>query len=225
VSRKLGIVGASGRLGRRIHGTAQDRGWTVTLAADSRGWTVSSTPDVIIDASHQSALPLVASYCRGESVPLVLGTSGLSPADHDLLTCLSDEVAVVWAPNFAQGHLVQLLMLDAALAAAEPWEATVVERHPRMKLDRPSATALVLAAACGAGAEVASIRGGNPVSDHTVVLTAAGETVTVTHRVTDVAPAVDGALRAAAWAAAQPPGLWSMRDLATTTLPEKGVSP
>ena len=211
MSGSIGIVGADGRLGRRIRAAAEAAGWDVTLAATSARWALDSRPEVIVDVSHRSALAAVASYCRRARVPLVHGVSGLGNAERSLLERLSADVAVVRAPNFSYGHLLQRAMLEAVAGALGAWEATVVERHPRTKLDRPSATALELAALCGG--EIASVRGGLPVSDHTVVLAAGGETVAVTHAVADLSAAAAGAVRAADWIVDREPGLWSMHDV------------
>ncbi len=216
----LGIVGASGRLGRRVRAAAEEAGWEVVLAAGSSAWDVELTPDVLVDVSSVRALPVVAGYCRRAGVPLVNGVSGLGEADRLLLEELSEYVAVVRAPNFSFGHLLQVVMLEAAASAlvrSTPWEATVSERHPRTKADRPSATALELAGVCdGAGlrlGEIASVRGGIPVSDHAVLLAGEGETVTLSHSVADLSAAAAGAVRAAAWALGRRPGLWGMRDV------------
>jgi len=58
----------------------------------------------------------------------------------------------------------------------------------------------------------AVIRGGDIVGEHTVLLAGTGEQVSLGHRATDRAIFARGALRAALWLAAQPPGRYFMRD-------------
>ena len=58
------------------------------------------------------------------------------------------------------------------------------------------------------------IRGGDLVGEHTVLFTAPGEQLTLSHRATDRAVFARGALRAAAWLAVQPAGLYDMQDVA-----------
>jgi 4-hydroxy-tetrahydrodipicolinate reductase len=58
----------------------------------------------------------------------------------------------------------------------------------------------------------AVIRGGDIVGDHTVLFAGSGEQVTLGHRATDRAVFARGAVRAALWLAARPPGRYFMRD-------------
>jgi 4-hydroxy-tetrahydrodipicolinate reductase len=58
------------------------------------------------------------------------------------------------------------------------------------------------------------VRGGDIVGEHTVLFAAHGEQITLAHRATDRAIFARGALRAAAWLAVQPVGLYGMQDVA-----------
>jgi 4-hydroxy-tetrahydrodipicolinate reductase len=58
------------------------------------------------------------------------------------------------------------------------------------------------------------IRAGDIVGEHTVLFAAPGEQITLTHRALDRAIFARGALRAAAWLAVQPVGLYGMQDVA-----------
>jgi 4-hydroxy-tetrahydrodipicolinate reductase len=58
----------------------------------------------------------------------------------------------------------------------------------------------------------AVIRGGDIVGDHTVLFAGTGEQITLGHRATDRAIFARGAVQAALWLAAQPPGRYIMRD-------------
>jgi 4-hydroxy-tetrahydrodipicolinate reductase len=57
------------------------------------------------------------------------------------------------------------------------------------------------------------VRGGNVVGEHTVRFIGTEEEVEFTHRAADRKTFARGALRAARWAAGQPPGLYSMADV------------
>ena len=61
----------------------------------------------------------------------------------------------------------------------------------------------------------AVVRGGDIVGEHAVLFAGIGESLTLSHRVTDRAIFARGALQAAAWLVSQPPGRYFMRDLVT----------
>ena len=58
-----------------------------------------------------------------------------------------------------------------------------------------------------------SLRGGDVIGDHTVMFAALGERLELTHKASDRAIFARGALRAAAWVATQPPGVYDMQDV------------
>ncbi len=222
MSTKVGLIGARGKLGRLVRRLARGMDCNVTLSASSREWKERCAPEVVIDVSHESALDNVAEYCLRERVPLVEGVSTLSSRHLEKLRGLSVKVAVLYAPNFTYGHYLQqagmLAIAEYLRNSTLSSECTVTERHPSVKRDRPSATARALAevwrgAALQEVSDIASIRGGLPVSDHTVVVTLPHETLAIRHSVPDRAAAARGALLAARWMVFRDPGFYGMTDV------------
>ena len=215
----IGVIGAGGRLGSCLCAVAAESGYTVSLWGRRQGWEARGVPQVLIDVSHPSAFPEVVAYCLREGVPLVEGVSNLPDEFQAWLRRLSERVAVVQAANFALGHFLQRALVEhlAVHVRRRPGagEFSVQERHPTHKQDRPSATARELGRLWSSltgrpAADVASIRGGLPVSDHEVTFTLAGELVSMRHSVTDRTAAARGALQAASWVWQRGPGLWGM---------------
>lgn len=219
---RIGVVGAAGRLGSHICGQSEQFDCAVTLVGRREGWDVQAIPEVLIDVSHARAFSKVAEFCAQHRIPLVEGVSTTVRERRDDLARLSTSVPVVVAPNFSLGHFLQGVVLRnlASLLrqSGEPIEFTVAERHPTYKPDRPSATANSLAQMWTANtslpaADISSVRGGLPVSDHEFSITLSGEQVRVTHSVVDRDAAARGALRAAVWLITQPVGTWGMSDV------------
>ena len=59
----------------------------------------------------------------------------------------------------------------------------------------------------------AALRGGGVVGEHTVLFASGAEHIALTHRAFDRRMFATGAVRAAAWTAGKPPGLYSMKDV------------
>ncbi|MGE0109958.1 MAG: dihydrodipicolinate reductase C-terminal domain-containing protein, partial [Bdellovibrionales bacterium] len=59
----------------------------------------------------------------------------------------------------------------------------------------------------------ASLRTGSIVGEHEVMFAGKGETITITHSVTDRRVFAQGALTAALWLAQQPAGFYSLHDM------------
>jgi 4-hydroxy-tetrahydrodipicolinate reductase len=193
--------------------------------------------DIAIDFSHADATGASLAACRAAGKPLLIGTTGLDAALEPALTAAARDIAVLVAPNTSVAVAV---LAEAVRASARSLPATfdidVIETHHRTKKDAPSGTALVLARAAaearglpapGGGAPapgappggrpegqigMVSIRAGDVVGEHTVQFCGSGEQLTLTHRALDRGIFARGALTAALWLVAQPPGRYSMRD-------------
>ena len=190
---------------------------------------------VIVDFSEPTALSALLDACRDSAIPIVSGTTGLSAEAERTLQQRAKTAPVIHAPNMSVG--VTVLFHLAARAAAllgEDFDAEIVEMHHGRKIDAPSGTARrlleVVADAKGFDADgaavygregdvgargrreigVMSLRGGDVVGDHSLILAGAGERVELSHRAHERAIFARGALRAARWIVARPPGRYDM---------------
>jgi 4-hydroxy-tetrahydrodipicolinate reductase len=204
-----------------------------TLAA------LAEAADAVIDFTHASTVPAHADAVQHAGCVWILGTTGLSATDQDAVRNAASVAAVVQAANFSPGvNLVVALARQLGTALpADSYDAEIIEMHHRQKVDAPSGTALALGAALAEGRGVtlanvrlppldghtgprrpggigfAALRGGQIVGEHTLLLTAAGEQISLTHRAFDRASFARGAVRAALWAAGKRPGLYGMREV------------
>ena len=200
---------------------------------------LAASSDVVVDFTHASAASGHAEVLAECRTPWILGTSGLSLAAEAVVTVASRDIAIVYAANFSPGaNLVLALAREMAAALpAEEYDAEIVEMHHRQKVDAPSGTAIGLGRAVAAGRGVrledvresgrdghtgprrpgaigfAALRGGQVVGEHTLLFASAHEHIALTHRAFDRRAFATGAVRAAFWAAARPPGLYGMGDV------------
>jgi len=166
------VIGAAGRMGRRIVAAAVEGGCLVGAAVERAGAaelgqdagalaggaplgvTVESDLgaalkrcDVAIDFTHASAARANVDAAAKAGVALVLGTTGLEDAAKKSLAAAAKRIAIVHAANFSVGVNV-LLETVAQLAKRLPdHDAEIVEVHHRKKTDAPSGTAQRLAEA------------------------------------------------------------------------------
>ena len=193
--------------------------------------------DVLIDFTTPAATLDNLATCRRLGRRMVIGTTGLGPA-RATIEAAGTDIALMWAPNMSVGVNLCYKLLDlAARVLGEDFDVEVIEAHHRHKVDAPSGTALkmgeVVALALGRdltrsaiyGREgqvgprkretigFSTIRAGEIVGDHTVLFAGAGERIEITHRAENRSTFAAGALRAAQWLAAQPPGIYDMQDV------------
>jgi len=99
--------------------------------------------DAAIDFTTPAAVVSNVAQCLQESVPVLVGTTGISQEDseklHHLATNTNTPVLVV--PNFAIGAL--LMMEFCKKAARYMPNMEIIELHHPQKIDKPSGTALI----------------------------------------------------------------------------------
>ena len=263
---RVAVAGAAGRMGRALvqaidaaeeltlgagfeheSGSALGQDAGELAAVGNLGVALSSDPiaeidsfDVVIDFTTPAATLGLAQVCADANKAMVIGTTGFSEEQLQILRAHQDKIAMFTSPNMSLGvNLLFQLVARAAQALGDSVDVEVVEAHHRDKIDAPSGTAVrigeVLAEALGrdlttdavygrqgiTGARnrntigFSTIRGGDIVGEHTVLFAAEGERLEITHRAQSRSNFAQGALRAVSFVSGKPPGWYSMDDLLT----------
>lgn len=221
---RVAIAGA-GRMGKAIAAGLDARQDMELVGTWSRGGDLGALlrdADVVIDFSLPDGTMQVLEAVRAHGKPLVCGVSGL---DEEQMACLREaaaEVAVVFDRNMSLGIAVLARSVrDAAASLGMDFDVRIAEVHHVHKKDAPSGTALklgeIIAAARGEAGTGSvgfeSERRGEVPGDHEVVMSSSTERLTFAHSVTTRHVFADGAIRAARWVVAQPPGHYDMGDV------------
>jgi 4-hydroxy-tetrahydrodipicolinate reductase len=260
---KIVIAGCSGRMGHALlegvfadaelvlHG-ALDRANNPQLGHDAGEFLgkvsnvkvsddlmqVLQGADVLVDFTRPEASMVYLEACKKANVKMIIGTTGFTPEQKQLIESAAQHISIVFAPNMSVGVTLLINLVEqAAKVLNDGYDIEVVEMHHRYKVDAPSGTALRLgeAAAKGLGQRLddcaiyaregvtgereagkigfATMRGGDVVGDHTVVLAGIGERVELTHKASSRATFALGALRAAKFLHDKQRGLYDMQDV------------
>ena len=185
--------------------------------------------DVAVDFTHIEAARENLAWLAEHGVHAVVGTSGFTDDDFELLRKAFTDSNCVIAPNFAVGAV--LMMRFAELAAPFFDTAEIIELHHDQKVDAPSGTAMAtvqrmaaasdrwvadpttdhtLDGARGAegptGIHVHSVRMRGMVAHQEVLLGTTGQTLSIRHDTVDRSSFMPGVLLAVK-AVADHPGL------------------
>jgi 4-hydroxy-tetrahydrodipicolinate reductase len=174
---------------------------------------------VIIDFSLAAALDGLLEQAGRLGSPLVIGTTGFSPAQQDKLDTYAGKHPVVHASNYSVGiPALQMLLQLLARTLPQGFDVEQVETHHVTKIDRPSGTAKSLAGV------FEEIRGGQPVpthsqrlggviGEHTWTFSDQEETLVLTHRAHSRNAFTRGILPAVRFAHGQAKGLYGLVDV------------
>ncbi|MBT8484271.1 MAG: 4-hydroxy-tetrahydrodipicolinate reductase [Phycisphaerales bacterium] len=219
----LVIIGANGRMGRRLVALAElDENLCVTASVGRDDASPANVDaDVVIDFSTPKGTRRALAIAADLECALLVGTTGLPREIAEEMGMFARSHPVMVAPNLAPGVAIcKRLVTDAVRAMSPDVEVDLVEIHHRGKRDRPSGTALALAAAIEAEFEGAlpadridSIRRGTVIGEHRIILKGPDEEIEIVHRAASRDLFARGALRAASWLSGQPAGRYAVEDM------------
>ena len=249
---KVGIFGANGRVGKLLIDDLKettDISLSSVFVRNELNFSIDPSVlvttdiksflngcDIVIDFSLPEACEALLEAVMMTPKPLVIGTTGLSQHQLNLLKQASDKMPVLYATNMSLGVALLNKLVYQASAALDGFDIEIVEMHHKHKKDAPSGTALTLGESAAAGRNldldkvrvsgrdgnigertkdeiaVMALRGGDIVGRHTVGFYNDGEFIELNHTATSRNTFSKGALRAGKWLADKEPGLYSISD-------------
>jgi 4-hydroxy-tetrahydrodipicolinate reductase len=237
-------IGLSGALERADHpDMGKDVGELIGIGTGGIALSATLPPllskcDVVIDFTFPGVtLPLLQDVLHAGKA-MVIGTTGFSDKEMEVLHSASQSIAMLLAPNMSVGVNLLLKILPAvAETLGQDYDVEIIEAHHHFKKDAPSGTAAKLAEVIAKALHrdpeqcyvhgrqgmvgerrpeeigIHAVRGGDIVGDHTVMFCGTGERIELSHRASSRDTFAKGAIRAAKWITRQPAGLYSMHDV------------
>ena len=162
---RIGVTGATGRMGREVLAGARERGdctvvFAVSRSAGGDGDSVEvegveldpasafdslleeHEPTVVVDFTGPESALAYADACVDADVAFVTGTTGFDDAGFEALEEASESIPVLHAPNFARGVQALVNVVGEAIGNLPGYDVELVETHHNAKRDAPSGTAL-----------------------------------------------------------------------------------
>lgn len=264
MTTRIAVSGAAGRMGKAVFEVCEETdGVEVTVAVENSSSSrlgmdageIAGTGrngvaivadvnsvlrdfDVWVDFTLPDAAISAVENCRKAGKRMVIGTTGFSDGQKEIIRSAADSIAIVFSPNMSIGvNLCFKLTELASKVIGRHADIEIIEAHHRMKKDAPSGTAVrlgeIVAEALGRDlAECAvygregitgerdrntigfeTIRAGDIVGEHTVMFASTGERVEITHKASSRKTFASGAVLAARWLMDMDKGLYDMQDV------------
>jgi len=166
---RIKLFGAGGKVGSVLGPALEEAGHVLVELPEAEAMVDFTAPDVVVQ-NIRSALEA--------GVPCVVGTSGWD-TDEVATEAVEAGLPVFYAPNFAIGAV--LMMRFAAEASKHIPRAEIVEFHHETKVDAPSGTAKATAEAMDGDVAIHSVRLPGLVAHQEVLLSEAGQLLTIRH--------------------------------------------
>ena len=229
------INGCNGRMGQVLTQIIADTdGMEIVAGIDMNAVSSGSFP--VFKTPAECDTPADVMIDLEKRLPMVIATTALEDGTISKIEEASEQIPIFRSANMSLG----INLLAKAIRAIAPsldgsFNAEIIEKHHNKKLDAPSGTALLLADNIKASCEnekkyiygrhskhdefdinniaIHAVRGGTIPGEHTVMFIGPDEILELKH----VALSRDifgyGAVKAAAYIAGQPTGLYNMDDM------------
>lgn len=245
----IAITGANGKMGRVIYEIVSQReDCRISAGVDlnteqyadfpivSKIYDLPEKPDVIIDFSHPSVLEDLLGYCKINSVPVVVATTGYTDEQIQQIRAAAEQIPVFFTFNMSLGiNLLVDLAKRAVKVLGGQFDIEILEKHHNLKKDAPSGTAIMIAEAINGELDnkmhyvydrhnvrkprekteigIHSVRGGTIVGEHDVIFAGRDEVITLSHSAGSKQVFAVGAVNAAVYIYNKQSGLYEMSDL------------
>ena len=189
--------------------------------------------DMIIDFSHHSAVADVLAYAKAHGCAAVIGTTGHTAEEKELIFAAAKELPVFYSGNMSLGIAVLCRLAKEAARYFPDADIEIVEAHHTRKVDAPSGTAHMIFNAikevrpnatenCGRSGEgkrtrdeigISALRMGSVVGIHEVYIHTGTQCLTLKHEAVTRAMLADGAVDAARFMVGKPTGFYNMESI------------
>ena len=189
--------------------------------------------DVVIDFSHHTAIADVLAYAKQIGAAAVIGTTGHTAEEKELIYAAAKEIPVFFSGNMSLGIAVLCRLAKEAARYFPDADIEIVEVHHNRKVDAPSGTALMLfnaikevrpqaTANCGRAGEgkrtkeeigISALRLGSVVGVHEIHIHTGTQSLTLKHEAVTRAMLADGAVDAARFMEGKGIGLYNMESI------------
>ena len=203
-------------------GIVMGLGETRIIIKDNLEEIIQNTDQVVEFTNPQVSLKhleIVSKYIKA----MIMGTTGFSSEEIKEINKLAQGIPFLLSPNMSLGvNLLFKLAAETAAALSDDYDIEIVEAHHRFKEDAPSGTAKKLAQEIAKAKglnldEVAigihSIRSGDITGEHTVMFTALGERIELTHKAHNRDTFAYGTIQAIKFMEGKSAGFYEMKDV------------
>jgi 4-hydroxy-tetrahydrodipicolinate reductase len=214
-----------GKTGALVADIARERGHDVRVLTSAENANAqalydgaAADADVVIDFTTPPAVVNNIEACARAGKNMVVGTTGW----YDEMARVRELIeragtGFVWGANFSIGvNIFFEVARSAAAALRYGYTGQIMERHHIHKKDKPSGTAValqhVVEEAGGKKLEIASLREGETVGMHVVMLDSPHDSILLTHDAKSRRGFAEGAVRAAEWVVLQK-GFYDFKDI------------
>lgn len=189
--------------------------------------------DIIIDFSHHSLTTELIDFAIKQNKQVVIATTGQTEEEKQIIFDASKKIPVFYSANYSLGIAVLINQAKQIAQIMDNADIEIIETHHNRKLDAPSGTAIAIANGLkeirkdanfvfGRNGNkkrekndigINSIRLGNVVGIHEVMISTEHECISIKHEAGDRGLFAEGAIKAVKFMKNKQIGFYNMNDM------------
>ncbi|MCP4696932.1 MAG: hypothetical protein GY862_08800 [Gammaproteobacteria bacterium] len=168
-------------------------------------------PDVVVDITTPDAVMLNINALREETGYIIVTTGFTSEQLNKIKEY--EHLKVLYSPNISSGINVVIKICELFNEIWNNADVEIVEQHFKDKRDLPSGTAKKIAKAFNRKVPIHSVRSGDIISIHEIILATDNQKITLKHESLDRDVFAEGVKRAAIWLRDKECGFYEIDDV------------
>lgn len=232
---KVGVIGYRGQMGQAILSEVVNHPYISLVILHSRCKAIDQEIevtdsieelvkqcDIVIDFSRPKISLEVMELSIKNNVGVICGTTGFTSDEMNEIKDFGSKGKIFYSANMSLGIAIlsqaMQLVIDSLVKNNISHDISILERHHRHKIDKPSGTAKALSNIIqnrfNATPDIVSLRYGSNVGEHDVIISTDMETIILEHKAMDRRLFARGALAAAKFLYNKNEhGLYNMNDI------------
>lgn len=182
--KKIIIVGSKGKMGSQVVQVLKND--YLIIEIDKNDDMAKFEADLVIDFASAESSENSAKYCYRKKVPLIVGATGQSEKQREIIFQVSEVAPVLMAENFSAGMIAVKKCIKEILSLDDVSDVCIFEKHHKNKKDAPSGTALDLKRFINkqgfCDVQIISERGGEEIGTHMIDFYFGSEVISIKHQ-------------------------------------------
>ncbi|MEO0210126.1 MAG: dihydrodipicolinate reductase C-terminal domain-containing protein [candidate division WOR-3 bacterium] len=215
---KIAIIGINGKMGREIANILKENNYDFFGISKEDDFSIYKNADILIEFTNSQANFEHIKIVLNEPRKYIIGTTGFSQEQLELIKELSKKTAVFLSYNFSYGLNVLLKIIPELYKRLLDYDIALYEIHHKQKKDKPSGTAKMILEKLkevnnNLNVEIGSFRIGGVFGEHVLLFSNEGEVIEIKHKALSRKVFAIGVLKAIEFIKDKEIGFFTMSDL------------
>uniref|UniRef100_A0A7V6CNC2 4-hydroxy-tetrahydrodipicolinate reductase n=1 Tax=candidate division WOR-3 bacterium TaxID=2052148 RepID=A0A7V6CNC2_UNCW3 len=238
---KIILIGAAGKMGRIVaEAISNEKDMKIVAGVEKTGHPHIGSPfydgyltddlekvikagDICVDFTNPLATLENLEIARKEKKPYLTGTTGLTEEQLAIIKKISDEIPILYSPNFSFGiNLLFKMIKEMVKFLPDDYDISLIETHHKKKVDAPSGTAkkfieIIKNKKREKEIKPISLRLGDIIGEHVLIFATEGEYIKIIHHATSRFAFAKGVIYGIRFLINKEPNFYTFEDILLST--------